>query len=122
MEEYVEENTKKKYNEMLNKIALKHGKKFDEFYNGLFPPSIEYGIKKLKRKTLGFFGTKTKKSLDELAGIFTDLGMTGTIAEAKFILPELGSFEGTYGLARTLKITPNPKDENLYLIESYTFD
>lgn len=121
MEEDTQINTKK-YKEMFNKIALKDGFKIDEFYDGMFPKNLEYGMRIFKRKCMGRFGTRARKTLDELAIIFHDLGMTDSVAEAKYILPELGPFSGFYGEIRSLSITPSPKNGNLYLIQSSSLD
>jgi hypothetical protein len=54
------------------------------------------GIKRFKKKVLGRFRVTTEKTLDELAGIFVDLGLIPSIKEAREAVPSFVGCTGSY--------------------------
>jgi hypothetical protein len=87
----MEELNTPSWRELFVKVSEKDGKDFREHKNLL---GLEWGLKKFREKTFGIIGRKKELSLEELAVIFNELGMTETIEEAKHYLSELGNFEG----------------------------
>ena len=73
------------YNDDITSNKYRNANEWQEYYS----KNSQMGIKAFKRRVLGFCGTNTVKSLDELANIFVEMKATSNKNEALKLLPLL---------------------------------
>lgn len=95
---------KENFKKYLAKFAIV-GKSFDK--KGEYLSQNEWkekGIANFKKRTLGFWGIESHKSLDELVEILMDLKMVDSVEEGKDFMGEIYGKELHYG-SKYLEIT-----------------
>lgn len=79
------------------------------------------GIKIFKRRVLGFCGTKTEKSLNELTRILGELNVVSSASETRELIEGLYQGELPYGNDFYLKFTKLDKEGEIYRIDKRTY-
>ena len=78
------------------------------------------GAKTFKRKSVGWFGRETVKTLDEMAQLLYSTGVVSSLDEGRKITPSLVGGEVRYGLCNTIVFNEveNVQGEKRYRISA----
>jgi len=82
----------------------------------------ESGVKHFKRRVLGFCGSKTIKTVDEVADVLYDIGIVQTIKDGRALIPNICNKLLAYGeKALYLERVGNPNGQMDVRISSINF-